>query len=211
MDAHGAGVPRVAPLEAHRVPALPQSFGAVRPFAFVPVPDPSKVPIARGGQAGAPGRALDECRAPGDCGRDEPDHRHQSVPADSTSRDDDDRSGGPLAVLRAASVRRSVLGKTEGLGLRGSGPQWELLLQAAQDPAVVLGQHRLPSRSPSEPRIPNYNLEKCHQADPLFQSVKPITLLSSLRSFTYRLWDEQRGKLVGYRHLRELRRQQVRP
>jgi acyl-lipid omega-6 desaturase (Delta-12 desaturase) len=59
------------------------------------------------------------------------------------------------------------------------------------------------------PRIPNYNLEKCHQSDPLFQSVKPITLLSSLRSFTYRLWDEQCGKLIGYRHLRDLRRRQV--
>ena len=60
------------------------------------------------------------------------------------------------------------------------------------------------------PRIPNYNLELCHQADPLFQSVKPITLFSSLKSFTFRLWDEQRGKLVGYRRLRELRRQQKR-
>ena len=59
------------------------------------------------------------------------------------------------------------------------------------------------------PRIPNYNLEACHQAEPLFQRVKPITLLSSLRSFTYRLWDEQRGKLIGYRRLRELRRQSV--
>jgi omega-6 fatty acid desaturase (delta-12 desaturase) len=58
------------------------------------------------------------------------------------------------------------------------------------------------------PRIPNYNLEKCHQADPLFQSVKPVTLLSSLKSFTFRLWDEQRKKLVGYGHLRALRKQQ---
>ncbi|MGH9796578.1 MAG: fatty acid desaturase [Candidatus Polarisedimenticolia bacterium] len=61
------------------------------------------------------------------------------------------------------------------------------------------------------PRIPNYNLESCHRADPLFGRVKPITLLSSLRSFTYRLWDEQRGKLVSYRRLRELRRQQIAP
>ncbi|TMD02456.1 MAG: fatty acid desaturase [Chloroflexi bacterium] len=61
------------------------------------------------------------------------------------------------------------------------------------------------------PRIPNYNLESCHRADPLFQRVKPITLFSSLRSFTYRLWDEQRGRLIGYRRLRELRRQQVGP
>lgn len=48
------------------------------------------------------------------------------------------------------------------------------------------------------PRIPNYNLEKCHQAEPLFQTVKPVTLFSSLRSLTFRLWDEQRHKLVGF-------------
>ena len=57
-------------------------------------------------------------------------------------------------------------------------------------------------------RIPNYHLEKCHKAEPLFQSVKPVTLFSSLKSFTFHLWDEQRCKLVGYGHLRNLRRQQ---
>jgi omega-6 fatty acid desaturase (delta-12 desaturase) len=57
-------------------------------------------------------------------------------------------------------------------------------------------------------RIPNYNLERCHKANPLFQQVKPITLFPSLKSLTFRLWDEQRRKLVGYRHLRELRKQQ---
>jgi acyl-lipid omega-6 desaturase (Delta-12 desaturase) len=61
------------------------------------------------------------------------------------------------------------------------------------------------------PRIPNYNLERCHRAVALLQSAKAITLLSSLRAFTYRLWDEQRGRLIGYRRLRELRRQQTRP
>ena len=54
-------------------------------------------------------------------------------------------------------------------------------------------------------RIPNYNLERCHQADPLFQRVKPVTLLASLKSFTFRLWDEQRRKLVSYRQARETR------
>jgi acyl-lipid omega-6 desaturase (Delta-12 desaturase) len=58
------------------------------------------------------------------------------------------------------------------------------------------------------PRIPNYHLEKCHKAEPLFQTVKPVTLISSLKSFTFRLWDEQRRKLVGYGHLRAIRRQQ---
>ena len=38
-------------------------------------------------------------------------------------------------------------------------------------------------------RIPNYRLEDCHKAHPLFQSVKPVTLFSSFKSFTFRLWD----------------------
>ena len=58
------------------------------------------------------------------------------------------------------------------------------------------------------PRIPNYNLERCHQSDPLFHQVKPITLVSSLKSMTYRLWDEQHNKLVGYREMRRVRQQQ---
>jgi omega-6 fatty acid desaturase (delta-12 desaturase) len=56
------------------------------------------------------------------------------------------------------------------------------------------------------PRIPNYNLEKCHQADPLFQTVKPVTLFSSFKALTFRLWDEQRRKLISYRELRALQR-----
>jgi omega-6 fatty acid desaturase (delta-12 desaturase) len=59
------------------------------------------------------------------------------------------------------------------------------------------------------PRIPNYNLEKCHRAEPLFQTVKPVTLFSSFKSFTFRLWDEQRRKLVGYRALRAIRHQKA--
>ena len=70
-----------------------------------------------------------------------------------------------------------------------------------------IGYHHIHHLSP---RIPNYNLERCHKADPLFQNVKPITLFSSFKSFTFRLWDERRHKLVGYRHLRILRRQQRR-
>lgn len=56
------------------------------------------------------------------------------------------------------------------------------------------------------PRIPNYHLEKCHRSEPLFQTVKPVTLLGSLKSFRFRLWDEQGGKMVGFRALRNLAR-----
>ena len=48
------------------------------------------------------------------------------------------------------------------------------------------------------PRIPNYHLQQCHEADPFFNSIKPITLLASLRFLTFRLWDEQRKVFVGF-------------
>jgi len=53
------------------------------------------------------------------------------------------------------------------------------------------------------PRIPNYNLEKCYRADPMFQPAKPLTLLSSFKSCSFRLWDEPRHQLVGYDFLRK--------
>jgi omega-6 fatty acid desaturase (delta-12 desaturase) len=59
-------------------------------------------------------------------------------------------------------------------------------------------------------RIPNYNLERCHNSHPLFQEVKPITLSSSLKSLRFRLWDEGQGKLVGFGHLRKQRNQEKR-
>jgi omega-6 fatty acid desaturase (delta-12 desaturase) len=49
------------------------------------------------------------------------------------------------------------------------------------------------------PRIPNYHLELCHEADPFFKTIKPVTLLASLKSLTFRLWDEQNNEFVGFR------------
>jgi acyl-lipid omega-6 desaturase (Delta-12 desaturase) len=54
------------------------------------------------------------------------------------------------------------------------------------------------------PRIPNYNLERCHDADPFFKTVKPLTLWPSLRSLTFSLWDEKRKMFVGFGNLRPL-------
>ena len=67
-----------------------------------------------------------------------------------------------------------------------------------------IGFHHIHHLSPS---IPNYRLEKCHQSEPLFQSVKPVTFFSSLKSLTFKLWDERRQKLVGYGAVKELREQ----
>jgi len=56
------------------------------------------------------------------------------------------------------------------------------------------------------PRIPNYNLERCHRSDPLFNEVEPLTLLGSLKTISYRLWDEKSKKLIS---LGQLRRKKV--
>jgi omega-6 fatty acid desaturase (delta-12 desaturase) len=57
------------------------------------------------------------------------------------------------------------------------------------------------------PRIPNYNLEKCHKANPVFREVKPVTLWASFKSLSFRLWDEQRKQLVGFGRIRAIRRE----
>lgn len=50
-------------------------------------------------------------------------------------------------------------------------------------------------------RIPNYNLEACHNSDPLFKEVKALTFRDSIRCFGYHLWDEKGGKLISFKQL----------
>jgi omega-6 fatty acid desaturase (delta-12 desaturase) len=66
-----------------------------------------------------------------------------------------------------------------------------------------IGFHHIHHLSPG---IPNYNLEKCHGENPMFQEAKAITLWASMKSMSFRLWDEQRKKLVGYCGLRDIYR-----
>lgn len=54
------------------------------------------------------------------------------------------------------------------------------------------------------PKIPNYKLEQAFNENPLFQ-IKPVTIWISLKSLTYRLWDEQKQRLVGFNALRNQR------
>lgn len=51
------------------------------------------------------------------------------------------------------------------------------------------------------PRIPNYYLQKCHESHPMFRNVKHVTLWTSMKSLGYRLWDEERKKLVGFSYV----------
>jgi omega-6 fatty acid desaturase (delta-12 desaturase) len=54
------------------------------------------------------------------------------------------------------------------------------------------------------PKIPNYLLEKCYRENPLFQQVKPLTLLGSFKSMFLHLWDEESKQLVSFAALKKL-------
>ena len=49
------------------------------------------------------------------------------------------------------------------------------------------------------PRIPNFRLQSCHDATPLFAGSPVITLSSGMAALRLALWDEDRGRLVRFR------------
>ena len=58
-----------------------------------------------------------------------------------------------------------------------------------------IGLHHIHHLSP---RIPNYNLQACLDANPLFQDVPTVTLGPSFRAVFFKLWDEEQRRLVGF-------------
>jgi acyl-lipid omega-6 desaturase (Delta-12 desaturase) len=49
------------------------------------------------------------------------------------------------------------------------------------------------------PRIPNYRLEECHNADAGFRSAATLTLRTGLEALGYALWDSDLERLVPFR------------
>jgi omega-6 fatty acid desaturase (delta-12 desaturase) len=49
------------------------------------------------------------------------------------------------------------------------------------------------------PMIPNYRLEECHNSETVLKEVEPLTIGQSLRALNLHLWDEYKGKLIGFR------------
>lgn len=58
-------------------------------------------------------------------------------------------------------------------------------------------------------RIPNYNLERCHRSNPMFEQVVPLTFWGSFKTLSYRLWDENARKLISFGKLRRQRRDEA--
>ena len=49
------------------------------------------------------------------------------------------------------------------------------------------------------PRIPNYRLQQCHEANPIFHSSPTITIRSGTAALRLTLWDEEQRRLVRFR------------
>ncbi len=47
-------------------------------------------------------------------------------------------------------------------------------------------------------RIPNYNLQRAHDENPVFHDVPTLSLWDGLRAVRFKLWDEERGRLVTF-------------
>ena len=52
-------------------------------------------------------------------------------------------------------------------------------------------------------RIPNYQLQACHDANPALQDVVELTLWSSFGCANMKLWDEEQQKMVGFDAVRQ--------
>jgi omega-6 fatty acid desaturase (delta-12 desaturase) len=51
-------------------------------------------------------------------------------------------------------------------------------------------------------RIPNYNLKRAHDENPVFQAVPTLSLWDGMRAVRLKLWDEDEGRLVTFAQAR---------
>jgi acyl-lipid omega-6 desaturase (Delta-12 desaturase) len=51
------------------------------------------------------------------------------------------------------------------------------------------------------PRIPNYQLQRCHDENPIFHRVTTLNWRDGFRAFRLSLWDEEQSRLVGFADL----------
>jgi acyl-lipid omega-6 desaturase (Delta-12 desaturase) len=52
-------------------------------------------------------------------------------------------------------------------------------------------------------RIPNYNLQRAHDENPIFHQVTTLSLWDGLRAVRFKLWDEDRRRLVTFAEARK--------
>jgi acyl-lipid omega-6 desaturase (Delta-12 desaturase) len=60
-------------------------------------------------------------------------------------------------------------------------------------------------------RIPNYNLQRAHDRNPIFHQVPTLSLWDGLRAVRLKLWDEDGGRLLTFAQARRASRSPSRP
>ncbi len=93
-------------------------------------------------------------------------------------------------------------------------PEWEYLRASLEGSSYYklpklfqwftgnIGFHHIHHLSP---RIPNYNLQKCFEENPIFQRVPTLTFWESFKTASLALWDEDSQTLVSWRALKQVR------
>ena len=113
------------------------------------------------------------------------------------------RLGGRLAVLRPAPVRGHLLAERRTTGAtptrRCAGSSYLKLPKVLQFFTGNIGLHHVHHLSA---RIPNYNLQRAHDENPIFHDVPTLSLWDGLRAVRLKLWDEDRGRLVTFAEAR---------
>jgi omega-6 fatty acid desaturase (delta-12 desaturase) len=51
-------------------------------------------------------------------------------------------------------------------------------------------------------RIPNYNLQRAHDENPIFHGVPTLSFMDGMRAVRLKLWDERSGRMVGFAEAR---------
>ena len=112
-------------------------------------------------------------------------------------------SAGSLALLRPAPVRGHLLGERATTGPtptpRCAGSSYLKLPKVLQFFTGNIGLHHVHHLSA---RIPNYNLQRAHDENPIFHDVPTLSLWDGLRAVRLKLWDEEQGRLVTFAQAR---------
>ena len=129
---------------------------------------------------------------------------------------------GPLSVLAiyiptilmagAAGIALFYVQHQYEQGYWAPAPGWDYATAAIDGSSLVrlprwldwmtasIGFHHVHHLSP---RIPNYNLRRTHDENAFFHRVHRLTLWEGIHAFSLKLWDEERGKMIGWRELRK--------
>ena len=91
---------------------------------------------------------------------------------------------------------------TDGLELRRRRAARQLLPEAAEGPAVLLGQHRPAPRPPPERPHPQLQPAAGTRREPIFHGVPTLSLSDGLHAVRLKLWDEDSGRLVTFAQAR---------